>query len=112
MSLTIYDNEKKCQVLDPSNFVINAFHKDYVKTYMPDFLSEIRTDSRQTKAGRALSTYIDKLRETKPTHGTVFGLSEKSVSVVPMQMMDTKPREYHTYAKAGIGNVKPKRKKK
>ena len=88
MSLSVYDPEKGCFVLKQWNpEKINAFHKDFVKVHMPDFIDEIRTESRQTRAGQTLSNYVDKVRDTKPTHGTMFGISEKTVSVVPKKMM-------------------------
>lgn len=104
MSLVKYDYEKGCFVLNPSNFVINAFHKDYMKVHEPDFMNEVRTESRQTKAGQTLSTYVEKVRETKPTHGTMFGISDKVVSVVPKKMIrpSTDVKQFHIYNKAGM----------
>jgi hypothetical protein len=106
MSLSIYDPEKGCFVLKqwiPEK--INAFHPDFVKVHMPNFLSELRTDSRQTKAGQTLSHYVEKVRETRPTHGTMFGLSEKVTSAQPKKMMkrvSTDKKEFHIYNKAGM----------
>lgn len=76
-----------------SNFV-NAFHKDYVKTHMPEFLTGIRTESRQTKAGQTLASYVEKKRETTPSHGTVHGISKKVIPAHmnrPKEMMKRKP---------------------
>lgn len=67
---------------------INCFHPDYVKTYMPEFLADIRTESRQTKAGQTLSTFVDKKRENSPSHGTIQGISKK---VLPAHQM--RPKE-------------------
>jgi len=88
---------------------INAFHPDYVKTYMPNFMTDIRTESRQTKNGQMLSQYVDNTRKTKPSHGTVFGISNKVTSVtVPshmhrakIKMVSTSVTEFHIYQKAG-----------
>lgn len=93
---------------------INAFHPDYVKTYMPGFLTDIRTESRQTKAGQTLSKYVDKTRETNPSHGTLFGISDKITSVtVPAhmhryktKMVSTSVTEFHIYQKAGMPKTK------
>ena len=68
--------------------VINAFHPDYVKTHMPDFLSSAIVESRQTKAGQTLSQYVEKKRKTNPTHGTIQGVSNK---VIPAYM--NRPKE-------------------
>lgn len=67
---------------------INCFHPEYVKTYMPEFLTEIRVESRQTKAGQALSSYVEKKRETSPMHGTIQGISNK---IIPLHM--SRPKE-------------------
>jgi hypothetical protein len=96
--------------LNPDAFkpeVINAFHPDYIKTYHPDLLKQIKSDAMYKKKGEELSKHVDKVRETKPSHGTVFGISENAISVSPKEMM-TKRREFHTYAKAGM----PKKGKK
>lgn len=91
---------------------INAFHPDYVKTYMPNFLTDIRVESRQTKNGQTLSQYVDKTRKTKPSHGTVFGISNKVVSTtVPAHMhrpvqVNLDIREFHVYQKAGMPKTK------
>ena len=94
--------------------VINAFHPDYVKTYMPGFLTDIRVESRQTKAGQVLSQYVDKTRKTNPSHGTLFGISDKVTSVtVPAHMhrakikvVSTSVTEFHIYQKAGMPKTK------
>lgn len=67
---------------------INAFHKDYVKTYMPEFITAIRLESKQTKAGQTLSQHVEKKRKTVPSHGTIPGISNK---VLPLHQM--RPKE-------------------
>lgn len=77
--------------------IINAFHPDYMKTYYPDFWKNFTRNSLiSTKTTEA----VTKLREKNPRHGTVFGMTEKSVSL--------KPLEFLTYSRAGA----PKRKVK
>jgi len=82
--------------------VINAFHPDYVKTYMPEFLTDLRTESRQTKAGQTLSAYVEETRKQKPMHGTLSGISKKQVSM--------KPLEFMYYSRAGTKNTTAKKK--
>jgi len=67
---------------------INAFHPDYVKTYMPEFLTGLRLESKQTKAGQTLSQHVEKKRKTVPSHGTIHGISSK---VLPLHQM--RPKE-------------------
>jgi hypothetical protein len=107
MNLSIYDPSKGCFVLNPNEFLINAFHPDYVKTHMPQFLTEVRTSARQEEAGKNVRNYLDKRRETEPSHGTFFGMSDKEASMSPKEML-LKPTEFHVYQRAGM----PKGKKK
>lgn len=67
---------------------MNAFHPLYVQTYMPEFLSSLRMESRQTAAGQSLSKHVEKVRETTPSHGTIHGISNK---VLPLHQM--RPKE-------------------
>lgn len=68
--------------------IINAFHPDFVKTHMPQFMADIRTESRQTKAGQQLSKHVEEKRKTDPLHGMVIGISKK---VLPVHQM--RPKE-------------------
>lgn len=81
--------------------MINAFHPLYVKTYMPEFLETLRTESRQTAAGQTLTTYVDETRKKKPMHGTLSGISKKVVSI--------KPLEFMYYSRAGTKNTTVKK---
>lgn len=67
---------------------INAFHKDYVHTYMPEFLTDLRKDSRQTKAGQTLSQHVETKRKTVPSHGTIHGISKN-----PLPIHQMRPKE-------------------
>ncbi len=83
MSLTTYDHERGCFVLKPEQPpIINAFHPDYVKTYMPEFLSGIRNESIQTQNGK------------------------KAAKLTPMKMHIVRPKleptDFFVYQKAGM----------
>lgn len=67
---------------------MNCFHPDYVKTYMPEFLTGIRAESRQTKAGQTLASYVEQKRKSTPSHGTIHGISKK---VLPVHQL--RPKE-------------------
>ena len=84
--------------------MINAFHPDYVKTYMPEFLNAIRLESKQSAAGQTLSAYVEETRKKKPMHGTLSGVSKTRVS--------TKPLEFMYYSRAGTKNTTVKKVKK
>jgi hypothetical protein len=88
--------------------MINAFHPDYMKTHMPDFMKDFRTHEANRNAAAAVSSYVTRQRKVKPSHGTVFGISEKVKAVTaPAHMhrpkaVDLNRTEYHTYSKAGM----------
>ena len=83
---------------------INCFHLDYVKTYHPEFLESMRIESRQTAAGQAMTNFVDKTRKKKPMHGTLSGISAKSISI--------KPLEFMYFSRAGTKNTTAKKKGK
>ena len=68
--------------------IINAFHPDYVKTYMPELLSTIKTEAQMKANG------------------------EKVAKTTPMKMHILRPKleptDFHIYNKAGM----PKKGKK
>jgi len=84
--------------------LINAFHPDYVKTYHPEFIESMRTESRQSAAGKTLTQFVDETRKKKPMHGTLSGISSKSISI--------KPLEFMYYSRAGTKNTTAKKGKK
>lgn len=88
--------------------IMNAFHPDYIKTYHPNFLTDLRIESRQTKNGQNMTNHVNKMRKTNPSHGTLFGISDKVLSVtVPAHMsrpsaVNLDVRDFHIYQKAGM----------
>lgn len=67
---------------------INAFHPDYCKIYMPEFLTTLRLESKQTHAGQALSKHVETKRKTVPSHGTIPGISKN-----PLPLHMNRPKE-------------------
>ena len=90
MSLTIYDPTKGCHVLNPEQFkpIVNAFHPDYVKTYMPEFMTSLRTESTQYANGVVSGGKSKAAREAK---------RGKNVNTINLNV-----KQYFTYAKAGM----------
>jgi hypothetical protein len=64
---------------------INAFHPDYVKTHMPTFMNEFRTNDARREAAESLSEYVTKKRRTKPSHGSLPGISKAQRETEPNQ---------------------------
>jgi hypothetical protein len=80
---------------------INAFHPDYVKTYEPNLMKGFALQAQNSKT---ITKEVEKRRAKNPTHGTLFGISNKVVSL--------KPTEYMTYSRAGTKNTTAKKKGK
>ena len=118
MSLSIYDPIKNCFVLRPmTQPTINAFHPDYVKTYMPEFLSNIRIESTQysngvinggkSKASREAKKgkTVNSINANQAAKESVQRVLEKAQSRAALEakkksMLDVK--QYFTFARAGL----------
>lgn len=122
-----------------SKEVINAFHPDFVKTYLPDLLKDQITSSNNS-ARR--TEQITEARKTVPNYGSMTGAFSKhkprkekpSDTIVGRKMtmmeahnamvdeinkkklttkqrVDLAPKEFKIYSRAGTANTKPKGKK-
>ena len=85
---------------------MNAFHPDYIKTYHADFMKSFRTHEANRQASETLSGYVSSRRRSKPSYGTVYGISDK-VTLQKAAPHLHRPRQdmlkvkvFHTYAKA------------
>ena len=101
MSLTVYDPEKNCQVLNPELFErpMNAFHPDYVKTFMPEFLSNIRSESTQQATGAKVGAKSKATREA--VNKGAFTIS-KFPKTKAKAKVDLAPKDFHVFNKAGM----------
>jgi hypothetical protein len=76
---------------------VNAFDKDYVKTYMPEFLSSIRVEEQQKKKGEIFGS------KSRATRESVYGKSVNTISAFPKtKRVSTAITEFHVYSKAGM----------
>lgn len=122
-----------------SKEVINAFHPDFVKTYLPDILKD-QINSSNNSARR--TEQITEARKTIPNYGSMTGAFSKhkprkekpSDTIVGRKMtmmeahnamvdeinkkklttkqrVELAPKEFKIYSRAGTANVKPKGKK-
>ena len=77
---------------------MNAFHPEYVKTYMPEFITTLRTESSQHTNG------VINGGKSRATRESEYGKSVNSITAFPK----TKARvslavtEFHVYSKAGM----------
>jgi len=75
---------------------INAFHPDYVKTYMPEFLSTIRAESIARANGEKFGSRSRATRESVNT-------SVNTISAFPKtKRVSTAPTEFLIYSRAGM----------
>ena len=65
--------------------LINCFHPDFVKTHMPEFMTEFRTADARRQAAETLSGYVTETRKAKPSHGIIAGLSKVQRETIPNQ---------------------------
>lgn len=106
-----------------SNEIINAFHPDYCKTHMKDFIASIMVQNKHKKSSHHMAEYTEELRKTNPSLGTIHHMVKPlHVNRAPemmrpkkktaKEMVDLAPREFNVYSRAGTANVTPKGKKK
>jgi len=102
MNLTTFDHDKGCSVLNPEAFptIINAFHPDYVKTYMPEFLSTIRLEETQKANGVRSGGKAKASRES--VNKGAFTISQFPKTKAKVKKVDLKPKDYFTFQKAGM----------
>ena len=76
---------------------INAFHKDFVKTHMPEFLTKIRIESTQYSNGVISGGKSRASRESK------HGKTVNTINVFPktQKRVSTSVTNFHIYSKAG-----------
>lgn len=88
--------------------VINAFHKDYVKTYHPELLSAIRTESTQAENGKVNGA------KSKVQRESVHGKTVNSIHAFPKtkpRLLKLEVRDLITFSRAGTANTTKVKKK-
>ena len=65
---------------------------------------------RNAKISANVTEGMNKLREKKPTHGTIFGISDKAISTKPLEMM--RRAGFQEGNKHGKGGARPNAGKK
>jgi len=79
------------------NKEINAFHKDYVSTYMPEFMSNIRKESAAKANGEK---YGAKNRVTRESvHGSAVFTISRTPKTKPVSLA---PTDFYMYSRAGM----------
>ena len=77
--------------------IVNAFHKDYVQTYMPEFLSTIRKEADAKANGMKFGTHARATRESDGRAKT------SSLSDFPKtKRVSIERTDFFVYSKAGM----------
>lgn len=81
---------------------MNAFHPDYVKTYMPEFLTQIRIESNQYSNGVIAGG------KSKASREAVRGKSVNSINAFPKTKarVSLAPTEFLVFSRAGMPKAK------
>lgn len=77
--------------------VINAFSKEYVSTYMPQFLSTIRSESAAKLNGEKYGAKNRVARESA-AGAAVFTITNNPKK----KRVSTAPTTFHIYSRAGV----------
>jgi len=76
---------------------MNAFHPDYVETYMPEFLSKIRIESAQHANG------VINGGKSRATRESVRGKNVDTISAFPKtKRVSLQPTDFLIYSRAGM----------
>jgi hypothetical protein len=107
--------------------VINAFHPDYVKTHMPEFMAHVKQQNKHELASQSMANLTIRKRtqdKTIPLH--VMRAPERNMTMAEVmdelaemkrkklsakQRIDLAPKDFKIYSRAGTANVTPKGKK-
>lgn len=106
---TAYDHERNCFVLVKDKPPANAF--DWKNWECPvNGKINWRPQNIATQNSQSMTKFVEKQRETNPTHGTLFGISEKVVEAAPLKRMKRTPNEKEELSSAVLAR-KPKAKR-
>lgn len=77
---------------------MNAFHPDYVKTYMPEFLSQIKKEADAKANGEKFGS------KSRATRETIHGKTVNTINAFPKTRARVllAPTEFHIFQKAGM----------
>lgn len=111
MTLSIYDPTKGCNVLNPANFIVNAFHKDFVKVHMPTFMKEFRTHAANREVMVAEKKKVKKTPLKTVTRNMQIRTKEVKIDLAQKKALILAPKDFKYFSAAGANNVSPKGKK-
>jgi len=76
---------------------INAFHKDYVATYMPEFMSTLRRESAAKLNGEKYGA-LNRVTRESVVGATVFTINHTPKT----KRVSLAPTEFYMYSRAGM----------
>jgi hypothetical protein len=84
--------------------VINAFHKDYVKTYMPEVLKEFRTHlaNREERVEKKLRVKKTPLKTVTKSLSVKISKEQARLDLQKRKELALKPRDFKYFSDAGM----------
>ena len=84
--------------------VINAFHKDYVKTYMPEMLKDFRTHlaNREERVEKKLKVKKTPLKTVTKSLSVKISKEQARLDLQRKKELALKPRDFKYFSDAGM----------
>ena len=84
--------------------VINAFHPDYVKTYMPEIMKDFRTHAanREVREEKKLKVNKKPLKTVTRSLSVKISKEQARLNLERRKQMTIAPKDFHIYQKAGM----------
>ena len=94
--------------------VINAFHPDYVKTYMPDLMKDFRTHAanREVREEKNLKVNRKPLKTVTKSLSVKISKEQARLNLEKQKALLINNRDFKYFSAAGANNVSAKGKKK
>jgi hypothetical protein len=92
---------------------VNAFHPDYVKTYMPDLMKDFRTHAanREVREEKKLKVNRKPLKTVTKSLSVKISKEQARLDLQKKKELALKPRDFNYFSAAGANNVSVKGKK-
>jgi hypothetical protein len=84
--------------------VINAFHKDYVKTYMPEMMKDFRTHeaNREVREEKKLKVKKTPLKTVTRSLSVKISKEQARLDLQRKKELALKPRDFNYFSAAGM----------
>jgi hypothetical protein len=101
-------------VLNPAAFIVNAFHKDYMKVHEPTFMKDFRTHEANREVAKEENKKVKKTPLKTVTRSLTIKVKPKTevkIDLAKKKELILKPKDFKYFSAAGANNVTPRGKK-